>query len=176
MTSTTERRDDALTIADFELVREMGTRWSDYDVYGHVNNAVYFELFDTAINSWVAEETGFTPASASTIAVVAESTCRFIRELARFPHQVSVAIRIDRLGSSSVTYDLGLFSLSSNVEPAPIAARGRWVHVFIDRDTRRPTPIPTSVRSALERHLLRPRPPGDPTPAASPHRRTPTVN
>ncbi|WP_063041631.1 acyl-CoA thioesterase [Nocardia pseudovaccinii] len=153
MTSTAERDDSALRIADFSVTREMTTRWSDNDMYGHLNNAVYYELFDAAINSWIIEQTGFDATSSDVLGVVAESGCRYFQQVT-YPNDVLVALRIARLGHSSVAYDLGLFEITSHVDSAslPIAARGRWVHVYVDRRSRQPTAVPTQIRALLEEY------------------------
>ncbi len=130
---------------DFDEVSRVSTRWSDNDMFGHLNNAVYYELFDSAINAWVIRAAGVDETSSRQIGVVAESGCRFLRELA-YPEPVDVAVRTARLGRSSITYELGLFAAG---EPE-IAAYGRWVHVYIDRRSRAATEIPGPVRTMLE--------------------------
>lgn len=125
------------------------TRWSDNDMYGHLNNSKYYELFDTAINTWVAESLGPDFAARPTIGVVAESSCRFHSELA-FPGPVTIALRVQRLGRSSVTYDLALFDGDAPLDDALSAATGRWVHVYLDRESRVTTPIPEPLRATAE--------------------------
>ena len=105
-------------------------------------------LFDTAINGWLAAETGTDPVTSPTPGVVAESGCRFFAELA-FPDPLVVALRVTRLGRSSVTCQLGLFGQGG--QASPVAAVGHWVHVYIDRATRRSTPIPDDLRAVKER-------------------------
>ena len=129
---------------DFPVLLSMTTRWSDNDVYGHLNNAVYYELFDSAINRWVGEATGLDPAGLPAMGVVAESGCRFLGEV-RYPQDVRIGLAVARVGTSSVTYRLALFAS----QEAP-AAVGRWVHVYVDHDSRRPVPLPEALRSALE--------------------------
>jgi acyl-CoA thioester hydrolase len=136
-----------LTLADFPVQWPVTTRWADNDMFGHLNNAVYYELFDTAINGWLTAETGTDPVTAPTPGVVAESGCRFFSELA-FPDPLVVALRVIRLGRSSVTYQLGLFGQGARSSPAA-AAVGHFVHVYIDRETRRPMPIPDHLRAAM---------------------------
>ena len=138
----------SLTREHFDHVARVTTRWADNDMYGHLNNAVYYELFDTAVNAWVIEAAGVDVTSLPELGVVAESGCRFFREL-EFPHPVDVAVRVERLGRSSVTYALGLFDSRST----EIAALGHWVHVYIDRTTRSTVPIPAPVREALARAM-----------------------
>ena len=133
-----------LTRADFSVVRHLTSRWSDNDMFGHLNNAVYYQLFDTAINAWLEESTGRDPMATQERAVVAESSCRFFNQL-RFPEPLSVALRVARVGRSSLVYELGLFGPAES-----ISAFGTWVHVFVDRDSGRPVPIPDIVRSITE--------------------------
>lgn len=140
-----------LTLSDFPVHRPVTTRWSDNDMYGHLNNAVYYELFDSAINGWQAEHVTIDPLTDPTQGVVAESACTFYAEVA-FPTPIVVGLRITRLGTSSVTYQLGLFvdpSVAEDGDGTPKAV-GHWVHVEIDADTRRPTPIPEHLRRLLE--------------------------
>jgi acyl-CoA thioesterase FadM len=100
-----------------------------------------------AINSWIIRRTGTRGAESPEVAVVAESGCKYFRQL-EFPDPLLVGIRVQRLGNSSVTYDLAIFPAAGD-EPGPIAARGRWVHVYVDRATRRPVPIPAQIRRLL---------------------------
>ena len=152
MASTPDRTDPrSLTLEDFPVHRPVSTRWSDNDMYGHLNNAVYYELFDSAINGWQAEHMSIDPLTDATQGVVAESSCAFYAEVA-FPAPLVVGIRVARLGTSSVTYQLGLFvdpERSAAPDPA-IKALGHWVHVEIDAATRRPTPIPDHLRALME--------------------------
>ncbi len=151
--------------ADFPVRLGMATRWADNDVFGHLNNAVYYELFDTAINGWLAAESGLDMMTTPELGVVAESGCTFYGELG-FPQPVTVGMRVARLGTSSVTYELGVFggglddpdpSADPSGDPATetVAAAGHWVHVYIDRTTRRATPMPLAVRRALQGMLTR---------------------
>jgi acyl-CoA thioester hydrolase len=121
------------------------TRWADNDMFGHLNNAVYYQLFDTAINAWITTSTGVDPLNIPELGIVAESGCRFFSELA-FPERLEVGLAVTRLGRSSVTYRLGVFKAAQQ----SIAALGHWVHVYVDRDSRRPVPIPDAIRALLE--------------------------
>ncbi|MDR7159143.1 thioesterase family protein [Arthrobacter sp. BE255] len=142
--------DRSLTIDDFAVVRRADTRWADNDMFGHLNNAVYYQLFDSAINGWVLEATGVTTGALSARGVVAESGCKFFREVG-FPDAIVIGIRIAHLGRSSVIYELGLFSPVRDGDPDPaVAALGRWVHVYVDPAAGRPVSIPEPVRSLLE--------------------------
>ena len=124
------------------------TRWSDNDMYGHLNNAKYYELFDTTINTWIAEHTGGDFAHNDVIGVVAESGCRFHSELS-FPGHVTVGLRVQRLGNSSVTYELGIFDGERPDLERPAAATGRWVHVYVDRASKSTVRIPEDLRGPL---------------------------
>ena len=136
----------ALTRAHFDHVVSATTRWSDNDMYGHLNNAVYYELFDSAINGWLITGAGIDVMALPELGVVAESGCRYFREL-EYPLLLDVGVRVERLGGSSITYALGLF----DAEAAELAALGHWVHVYIDRTSRSTVPIPAAVRELLGR-------------------------
>ncbi|MGO4340470.1 acyl-CoA thioesterase [Pedococcus sp. 2YAF34] len=140
--------DRSLTRDHFDHVVRVTTRWSDNDMYGHLNNAVYYELFDSAINGWLITGAQVDVLALPELGVVAESGCRFFREL-EYPHALDVGVRVERLGRSSITYALGLFAADTE----QVAALGHWVHVYIDRTTRGTVPIPTAVRELLENAL-----------------------
>jgi acyl-CoA thioester hydrolase len=122
------------------------TRWMDNDIYGHVNNVVYYSYFDTVINRFLIAEGGLDIERGSVIGVVAESHCRYSSGLA-FPMDIDAGLLVSKLGRSSVRYEIGLFSAGSAIA----AAEGWFVHVFVDRATRRPVPIPDRLRGALAR-------------------------
>ena len=121
------------------------TRWHDNDVYGHVNNVEYYAYFDTVINAYLIRAGGLDIHGGDVIGVCAESHCEFRAPLA-FPEMVEAGLRVAHLGRTSVRYEIGLFGESS-VEPAAV---GWFVHVFVERSTRRPADIPPGVRAALE--------------------------
>lgn len=129
----------------FAVIRPCPTRWGDNDVYGHVNNAAYYGFFDTAVNTWLIERGLLDTASSDAIGLVIETGCRYHAALA-FPETIEVAMRVETLGNSSVRYALALFSDGQD----QAAADGWFVHVYVDRQTRRPVPIPAPVRAALE--------------------------
>ncbi len=135
---------DNLKSTDFPVLWPVGTRWADNDMFGHLNNAVYYQLFDTAINAWINTTTGVDPLSTPSLGIVAESGCRYFSEL-HFPESLVVGLAVTRLGRSSVTYRLGVF----RAEAQPITALGHWVHVYVDRTSRKPVPIPSAIRSLL---------------------------
>jgi acyl-CoA thioester hydrolase len=129
----------------YRAFRTIGTRWADNDVYGHVNNVVYYSWFDTAVNAHLIEQGALDIHAGSTIGLVIETQCNYFAPLA-FPENVEAGIRVSRLGASSVRYEVGLFA-----QGAPeTAARGHFVHVYVDRETRRPTPLPEKLRAVLE--------------------------
>ncbi|GAA4698790.1 acyl-CoA thioesterase [Phytohabitans rumicis] len=135
--------------ADFPVLRELPTRWSDDDVYGHVNNVIHYSMFDTAVNGWLIEASGTDIRRLPAIGLVVETRCRYFAEL-RFPDVVTAGIRLERLGTSSVVYQLALFG-GGREEPAAV---GRFVHVYVDARSRQPVPVPDQVRGALR--LLEP--------------------
>jgi acyl-CoA thioester hydrolase len=137
---------DGLTSRDFPVLWPVLTRWADNDMFGHLNNAVYYQLFDTAINGWIQTNVDLDPVATTAQGIVAESGCRYFSEL-HFPERLVVGLAVTRLGRSSVTYRLGIFRAAE--EPQPVAALGHWVHVYIDRTSRRPVPIPDAIRSLL---------------------------
>ncbi|WIM86970.1 thioesterase family protein [Candidatus Mycobacterium wuenschmannii] len=139
---------DGLTSRDFPVHWPVPTRWADNDMFGHLNNAVYYQLFDTAINGWIQTNVTLDPVTTSAQGIVAESGCRYFAEL-HFPQPLAVGVSVTRLGNSSVTYRLGVFRSADDDEPQPVAAVGHWVHVYIDKATRRPTPIPDEIRALL---------------------------
>jgi acyl-CoA thioester hydrolase len=129
----------------YRTFRVITTRWMDNDVYGHMNNVVHYSLFDTAVNGWLIEQGVLDPAGGDQVGLVVETGCRYAAEIA-FPDTVHAGLRVARLGSSSVRYEIGLFR---NDEPLA-AAEGFFVHVYVDRVTRRPKPINPRLRAVLE--------------------------
>ena len=121
------------------------TRWADNDVYGHVNNIVYYSWFDTAVNAYLIEAGALDIHAGEVIGLVVETGCRYARPLA-FPQAVEAGVRVARLGTSSVRYEIGLFA-DTDSDPA---AEGFFVHVYVDRATRRPTALPPKLGQALE--------------------------
>jgi acyl-CoA thioester hydrolase len=130
---------------DFAHFLEIVTRWSDNDVYGHVNNATYYSYFDTLVNRMLIERGILDPAKSGAFGVVIETGCRFFAALS-FPDVVDAGLRVTSIGNSSVRYEIGLFRRGDK-EPA---ATGHFVHVYVDRATRRPVPVPAEVRAGLE--------------------------
>jgi len=124
--------------------RGVPTRWSDNDLYGHINNTVYYGWFDTAVNAWLIEARLLDLESGDPIGLVVETGCRYARPLA-YPETVEVGLAVERLGASSVRYRLGVFAKGE----AEASAEGFFVHVYVARETRRPVPLPEEWRSAL---------------------------
>ena len=122
------------------------TRWSDNDIYGHVNNVTYYSYFDTVVNCFLIDRGGLDIETDSVIGVAVETMCKFNKPLA-FPEVLEAGLRVGKLGNSSVRYEIGIFQEGA----AEAAAMGHFIHVFVDRATGKPAPIPNAIRSALER-------------------------
>jgi len=132
----------------YRVFRSMTTRWMDNDAYGHANNVIYYSWFDTAVNAYLIEQGVLDIAHGETIGLVVETQCNYFAPLA-FPQTVEAGIRVARLGASSVRYEIGLFA-----QDAPLtAASGHFIHVYVDKATRRPTPLPLNLKTVLERLL-----------------------
>lgn len=130
--------------SSYPVFRQIGTRWSDNDVYGHVNNVIYYSWFDTAVNAHLIESGALDIHAGQTIGLVIETQCNYFAPLA-FPQTVEAGIRVAHMGSSSVRYEIGLFAQGE----ARSAAAGHFVHVYVDSETRRPVPLPPQLRSVL---------------------------
>jgi len=149
---------EGLTSRDFPVLWPVLTRWADNDMFGHLNNAVYYQLFDTAINGWINTNIEVDPLSMSSLGIVAESGCRYFSEL-RFPERLVIGLAVTRLGRSSVTYRLGVFRAADELaadETQTVAALGHWVHVYVDRTSRKPVPIPDAIRALLSTASVEP--------------------
>ena len=131
--------------SSFRVFRPLQTRWADNDIYGHVNNAIHYALFDTAVNGWLIEAGLLDLRASRTVCLVVETSCSYFSEIV-FPDAVDAGIRVERLGTSSVTYSVGLFC---NREDRA-AAQGRFVHVHVDRADRRPRPLPEAWRAIMK--------------------------
>jgi acyl-CoA thioester hydrolase len=143
---------------DFPVLRRLSTRWGDNDVYGHLNNVVYYSLFDTAVNGWLIDACACDIRALPAIGVVVETSCRYLRETS-FPDVLHIGIRLERRGTSSVVYRLAVFREHSpgQLDDDPHAL-GRFVHVYVDSETRKPVPVPEPIATALAM-LAPPRPP-----------------
>ena len=135
------------TRADYVAWRTATTRWSDDDVYGHMNNARYFDLIDTAVNVHLAEATGTDIRTLPAIGVVAEVSCRYFAEMG-YPGDVEMGLVVDKVGTSSVVYRVGLFQGEGD-QTQEASAEGRFVHVYVGGDERAVTPVPDVVRAAV---------------------------
>ena len=130
----------------YRAFRPIATRWSDNDAYGHVNNVVYYSWFDTAVNGYLIESGALDMHAGKVVGLVVETQCNYFAPLA-FPDAVVAGIRVAHVGSSSVRYELGIFSADHG---QPCAARGHFIHVYVDRITRKPAALPAKLISILE--------------------------
>jgi acyl-CoA thioester hydrolase len=137
------------TIDDYPHAVDLTTRWNDNDPYGHVNNAVFYEYFDSVANAYLIEDGGLDIHGSDVIGLVVESGCRYHAPV-EYPACLRVGLRVDRLGTRSVTYGLAVFTVNSD----DAVVNGYFSHVFVDRETRRPTAMPDGIRAALERLVV----------------------
>lgn len=133
------------TRADYADFYSLQTRWIDNDVYGHMNNVVHYSLFDTAVNGWLVQHGLLDPQTSNSFGLVVETGCKYFAEM-KFPDRVTAGLRISKLGNSSVRFEIGLFRNDENTA----SAQGFFVHVYVDRSTKRPTPIDMLRREAFE--------------------------
>lgn len=145
MSHTPIKKPQAVSRSAYKVFRTLGTRWMDNDAYGHVNNVVYYSWFDTAVNAYLIEQGVLDIERGTIIGLVVETQCNYFAPLA-FPQTVEAGLRVARLGSSSVRYEVGLFAQG---EPWS-AAQGHFVHVYVDRQSRRPRPLPANFKTVLE--------------------------
>ena len=131
--------------AGYKAFRTITTRWMDNDAYGHVNNVVYYSWFDTVVNAHLIERGALDIHQGETIGLVIETQCNYFAPV-EFPQTVEAGLRVARIGSSSVRYEVGLFLQG---EPLTVA-KGHFVHVYVDRASRRPTALPERLRRVLE--------------------------
>jgi len=131
---------------DFKVLMPIATRWMDNDHYGHVNNVAYYSFFDTAVNGYLITATGTDVRQLPAIGIVAESSCRFFSSVS-FPDTVHAGLGLERVGARSVVYTIALFRNQDD----EACALGRFVHVYVDRETRRPVEIPPEIRTVVER-------------------------
>lgn len=137
-------RQEPHTRSDYPVFQTITTRWMDNDVYGHVNNVVYYSYFDTAVNGYLMSKGVLDFRSGETVGLVVETGCQFSSPIA-FPDLVTAGIRVTRIGSSSVRYEVGLFANDSDTA----AAQGHFVHVYVGASDHRPSPLPDAFRAAL---------------------------
>jgi acyl-CoA thioester hydrolase len=141
-------RPQARPRSHYRVFRDIGTRWMDNDVYGHVNNVVYYSWFDTAVNAHLIEQGALDIHQGAVIGFVVETQCNYFAPLA-FPQTVQAGLRVAQLGRSSVRYEVGLFAEGNETA----AACGHFVHVYVDRVTQRPVPLPETLKNTLEKLL-----------------------
>ena len=131
------------TRSDFVQYRHLTTRWQDNDVYGHMNNVVYYELVDSVVNSWLRNEAGMPVPDGDIVGLVVQSGCTYHASLG-WPEPIEAGMAVARVGNSSITYLIGLFSVGED----DAAAEASFTHVYVNKDTRRPLPIPDNLRAA----------------------------
>ena len=139
-------RPSAQTRAQYRHFLPIQTRWSDNDAYGHVNNVVYYSWFDTVVNEYLIAAGALDIQASTVVGLVVETQCNYFSELA-FPQRVDAGLRLAHAGKSSVRYELAMFGALSDTA----SAQGHFVHVYVDRATRRPVPLPPALRAAVER-------------------------
>jgi len=132
--------------SEYRHFHSIATRWMDNDAYGHVNNVVYYSYFDTVVNEYLIRAGVLDVERSEVIGLVVETQCRYFSELS-FPQTVHAGLRVARIGTSSVRYEIGIFADAADTA----CAQGHFVHVYVDRNSRRPTALPAPLRAALER-------------------------
>jgi acyl-CoA thioester hydrolase len=130
--------------SDYRYLHPISTRWHDNDIYGHVNNVTYYSYFDSAVNSYLIEQGGLDIHAGEVVGFVVSSSCDYFASIA-FPERIEIGLRVAKLGNSSVQYELAVFKEGV----AAACAAGRFVHVFVDRQSNRPLSIPDGLRAAL---------------------------
>jgi acyl-CoA thioester hydrolase len=134
-----------LPASAFVHFADITTRWIDNDVYGHVNNVVYYEFFDTVVNGYLIAQGALDIGKGQVIGLVVETQCNYFQPIA-FPDKARAGIRVTRLGTSSVRYDVGIF----RNDETTAAAQGHFVHVYVDRASNKPVPLPDALKHALK--------------------------
>ncbi|ENV32840.1 acyl-CoA thioesterase [Acinetobacter gerneri] len=138
------------TREQYHFLFPIQTRWADNDMYGHVNNVTYYSYFDTAANALLIQKAAFDLRNSKIIGLVVDSACSFLQELS-YPEIIEVGVAIKKIGTTSLTYDLAIFKQGQN----DASAQGHFVHVFVDRETRKSTPIPVEMRDALTKFQIK---------------------
>lgn len=139
-----------LSASAFAHFADITTRWIDNDAYGHINNVVYYEFFDTVVNGYLLAQGVLDIADGPVIGLVVETKCNYFRSIA-FPDQIRAGLRVAKLGTSSVTYDVGIFRNDEDTA----SAQGHFVHVYVDRASNKPVPLPTALKQALVKLVKR---------------------
>jgi acyl-CoA thioester hydrolase len=129
---------------DFSVLMPVSTRWSDNDVYGHVNNVVYYSYFDTAVNEYLIAQGVLDIENSPVVGLVIETRCQYFSSI-KFPDRIQIGMRVAKIGNSSVQYELGVFAN----DQTEVSALGHFVHVYVDRQTNRPISIPDNFRKVL---------------------------
>jgi len=132
--------------AAYRHFQRIPTRWMDNDVYGHVNNVVYYSYFDTVVNQYLIEQGALDIVRSPVFGLVVKTSCEYFAPII-FPDLVNTGLRVAKLGNTSVRYEIGIFRNDEDLA----SAQGYFIHVYVDRATRRPTPLPADLRAALER-------------------------
>ena len=145
MTSTPNTRPQAEPRSAYKVFRTITTRWMDNDAYGHVNNVVYYSWFDTAVNAYLIEQGVLDIHQGETIGLVIETQCNYFAPV-QFPQEVEAGLRVAHMGKSSVRYEVGLFVQGQEMT----AAKGHFIHVYVDKASRRPAVLPAKLKSVLE--------------------------
>ena len=135
--------------SDYSYFKNITTRWADNDIYGHINNVVYYSYFDTVANQYLIEFADFNPISAPVIGVIVHSNCNYIKAIA-YPDKIEAGLTVKKLGRSSVTYGIGVFRQGESAA----CAYGEFVHVFVNRKNNLPMSIPTKIRESLQKILI----------------------
>lgn len=135
--------------SDYSYFKNITTRWADNDIYGHINNVVYYSYFDTVANQYLIEFADFNPVSAPVIGVIVHSNCNYIKAIA-YPDKIEAGLTVKKLGRSSVTYGIGIFRQGESAA----CAYGEFVHVFVNRKDNLPISIPTKIRESLQKILI----------------------
>ncbi|WP_321505515.1 thioesterase family protein [Breoghania sp.] len=135
--------------AAYRAFRTIQTRWMDNDIYGHMNNVVHYSLFDTAVNGWLIEQGVLDIHGGARVGLVVETGCRYFAEMA-FPDVITAGIRVAHMGTSSVRYEVGLFRNDEDTA----SAEGFFIHVYVERSSRKPLPLDPGLRGALEEILV----------------------
>lgn len=135
------------TLEQYPVHQTVSTRWHDNDIYGHVNNVVYYSYFDTVVNRYLIEHGSLDIHQGEVVGFVVESQCKYLAPIA-FPEQITAGLRAGKIGNSSVRYEIALFNAKGD-----LCATGYFVHVFVNKATGRPVAIPAHLRVALEKLL-----------------------
>jgi len=135
--------------ADYRHFQPITTRWHDNDIYGHVNNVTYYSFFDSAVNGYLIERGGLDIHDGDVVGFVVSSSCDYFASIA-YPELIEIGLRVGKLGNSSVQYELAVFKAGEG----EACAAGRFVHVFVDRASNQPVPIPAGLRQALEQLVV----------------------